>query len=88
MQYNERQIVGRILAKYRKQAKLTQKQVVAEIDHAQSWLTDIERGKNNILLSDLFILSNLYNVPASAVVADIQKEIIKQTTQEIINNHD
>lgn len=46
----------------RKNAKLTQAQVVKALDKSVMWLSDLENGKTAIMMYDAFRLCELYGI--------------------------
>lgn len=70
--------IGSSIRKLRKQAKLTQEQVVTHlqlqgIDISRSSYSQIECGTYNIRISELLALSELFQVDFNAFFEDLQK---------------
>ena len=53
--------LGKALTTLRKRAKLTYKEVGEKFGKTTSWMSDIEKGRNNILFIDAKKLMTLYN---------------------------
>lgn len=62
------QTTGKALKYFRKQACLTQKQVVNKINKSQQWMSDVENNKVSLSWDDIKLLCKLYGV----TVADLQ----------------
>lgn len=62
------QTTGEALKYFRKQACLTQKQVVNKINKSQQWMSDVENNKVSLSWDDIKLLCKLYGV----TVADLQ----------------
>lgn len=70
-------LVGRVIARMRSERGLTQEVLSGLSDIGRTHLSAIERGERKPTLETLYRISNALNIPMSAVVTEIEKEIKK-----------
>lgn len=70
-------LVGRVIARMRSEKGLTQEVLSGLSDIGRTHLSAIERGERKPTLETLYRISNALNIPMSAVVTEIEKEIKK-----------
>ncbi len=68
-------LVGRVLARLRTEKGVTQEVLSGLSDIGRTHLSAIERGERKPTLETLYRISNALDVPMSAVVAEIEKEL-------------
>ena len=75
-------IVGRVIQGIRERKHLSQEVVSGLADIGRTHLSAIERGERKPTLETLFRLSYALQVPASEIIAEIEKEIRNSEIQE------
>lgn len=69
---------GQLLKKYRKEnSSLTMAQAAEKIGKSQTWLSDIENGRNNIYAQDIVKLLNVYHVDINFYAKDMTQYMDK-----------
>ncbi len=68
-------LVGRVLARLRTEKGVTQEVLSGLSDIGRTHLSAIERGERKPTLETLYRISNALDMPMSAVVAEIEKEL-------------
>ena len=71
-------LVGRVIARLRAEKGVTQEILSGLSDIGRTHLSAIERGERKPTLETLFRISNALNMPMSAIVAEIEKELREQ----------
>ena len=71
-------LVGRVLARLRTEKGVTQEVLSGLSDIGRTHLSAIERGERKPTLETLFRISNALDMPMSAIVAEIEKELREQ----------
>lgn len=75
-------IVGRVIQSMRERRHLSQEVVSGLADIGRTHLSAIERGERKPTLETLFRLSYALQIPASEIVAEIEKEVEKAENNE------
>ena len=75
-------IVGRVIQGIREKRHLSQEVVSGLADIGRTPLSAIERGERKPTLETLFRLSYALQIPASEIVAEIEKEVNKKENNE------
>ncbi len=65
-----RGIVGRNLRTAREKNKLTQAEVARRMNRASSWVAEIELGRSNVYVLDMWALAEMYGVPVDGLYAE------------------
>lgn len=68
-------LVGRVIARLRTEKGVTQEVLSGLSDIGRTHLSAIERGERKPTLETLYRISNALDMPMSAIVAEIEKEI-------------
>ncbi len=71
-------LVGRVIARLRAEKGVTQEILSGLSDIGRTHLSAIERGERKPTLETLFRISNALDMPMSAIVAEIEKELREQ----------
>lgn len=58
-----RHIVGRHLRAARMKNQMSQAEAAARTGHVPSWMTEVEQGRSNLYVPDLWALAKLYGFP-------------------------
>jgi len=77
--YLDAQAVGRVIARYRTQRGLSQEVLSGLADIGRTHLSAIERGERKPTLETLYRISRALGVSMSALTADIEREIERET---------
>jgi len=83
-QKNLYEIVGRRIRDTRKNAKLTQDNLAACVHLTRTSVTNIEKGRQKILLHTLFDLAAAMKVPVAQLIPDSREEQ-PQIEQKLVN---
>lgn len=67
------QIVGAVLAHYRKKAKLSQQEAAQGIDISASSISKLEKGNYSLTMDQLFQLSKKYGVSMQTITNSIEQ---------------
>ena len=74
-------LVGRVLARLRAEKGITQEVLSGLSDIGRTHLSALERGERKPTLETLYRISNTLDMPMSVIVAEIEKEIRKNTVE-------
>ncbi len=72
---NINQALGRVLAKYRTIAKISQEELADRAGIHRTYVSQIERGLKSPTLSVLLKISISLNTTASSLIAEVEKNI-------------
>ena len=70
-------IVGKVIARLRSEKGITQEVLSGLSDIGRTHLSAIERGERKPTLETLYRISNALDMPMSAIVVEIEREISK-----------
>ena len=70
-------IVGKVIARLRSEKGITQDVLSGLSDIGRTHLSAIERGERKPTLETLYRISNALDIPMSAIVIEIEREISK-----------
>ena len=70
-------IVGKVIARLRSEKGITQEVLSGLSDIGRTHLSAIERGERKPTLETLYRISNALDIPMSAIVIEIEREISK-----------
>lgn len=68
-------LVGEVIARFRLRKGITQEVLSGLSDIGRTHLSAIERGERKPTLETLYRISNALDVPMSAIVREIEKEV-------------
>jgi transcriptional regulator with XRE-family HTH domain len=78
---------GVLLSKLRKNAKLTQEELAAQINLSRSALANIERGNQGVTLVLIFSIAKALNLPPAELIPAIES-LEEKVKSVVINEHD
>lgn len=70
---NKNEIIGTWLKEKRRKANYTQEEINNKFGRSRTWISDIEKGKNRILLDDAIEICKLYGCSLDELYEIIMK---------------